>query len=137
MIDLTASLTGIDTNILVRYFIRDDPEQSKRADEVIARLTPDDPGFVTHVSLAELSWTLARTYKIPKSTRLAAVRALVEAEEIEFEDGEGVVRALTLAEDGADFADALIATTMEQFGVTGTVTFDRGAAAHLGWRLLE
>ncbi len=98
-------------------------------------LTIERPGMVSHVTLVELDWLLGRGYKISKEMRLAAVRALVEAEEIEFEDGEGVVRALTLAEEGADFADALIATTMEQFGVGEIVTFDRAAADRLGWRL--
>ncbi|MEQ6898142.1 type II toxin-antitoxin system VapC family toxin [Microbacterium sp. KR10-403] len=136
MIGLDASLTGLDTNVLARYVVRDDPAQYEAAAAVIATLTPDSPGLITHVSLAELSWTLARTYKMSKEARLAIVRALIQADEIEFEDGEGVVRALALAEDGADFADALIATTMELFGADRVVTFDKAAAKHLGWELL-
>ena len=46
------------------------------------------------------------------------------------------MRALTLAEEGADFADALIQGNMELIGADETVTFDRDAAARLGWRLL-
>nr|WP_274638466.1 type II toxin-antitoxin system VapC family toxin [Microbacterium bovistercoris] len=125
----------MDANVLARYFLRDDDVQLPIARRLMTSLTIERPGMVSHVTLVELDWLLGRGYKISKEMRLAAVRALVEAEEIEFEDGEGVVRALTLAEEGADFADALIATTMEQFGVGEIVTFDRAAADRLGWRL--
>lgn len=80
---------------------------------------------------------LARGRRFEKITCLSVIRRLIESETLEFDDGEGVVRALHLAEDGADFADALIHETMQQFGTTETVTFDRGAAEKLGWRLLE
>ncbi|MFT4259874.1 hypothetical protein [Microbacterium sp.] len=46
------------------------------------------------------------------------------------------MRALAFAEEGADFADALINSTMEQFGAAETVTFDKSASERLGWRLL-
>ncbi|WP_210413924.1 hypothetical protein [Protaetiibacter larvae] len=46
------------------------------------------------------------------------------------------MRALALAEEGADFADALIAASGELFGVRETVTFDRAAARRLGWTSL-
>ncbi len=49
---------------------------------------------------------------------------------------EGLVRALDLAEGGADFGDALVQGAVELFGVRETVTFDRAAARELGWRLL-
>jgi predicted nucleic-acid-binding protein len=45
--------------------------------------------------------------------------------------------ALHLAEAGADFADALIHQTTEQFGASTTITFDKKAAEALGWTLLE
>ncbi|GAB2551080.1 hypothetical protein [Leucobacter ruminantium] len=59
-----------------------------------------------------------------------------ESEVLEFDDGEGVVRALTLAEQSADFGDALIAGAMGLFGVDRVVAFDRRAASRLGWALL-
>ncbi|MEI3844678.1 MULTISPECIES: PIN domain-containing protein [unclassified Microbacterium] len=129
-------LVGLDTNVIVRYLVRDDEQQFEAAAEVIESLTAERPGFVTTVTLAELYWVLRRAYRIPRSDCLTAIRRLVEIEVFEFEDGEGVVRALDLAGDGADLADALIQTTFQQFGAIEAVTFDRGAAQSMGWRLI-
>lgn len=80
---------------------------------------------------------LSRSMKLPREKCLALIRGLIETDVIEFDDGESIVRALALAEEGADFAEALIEGTMELFGTTETVTFDKAASQHLGWRLLE
>ncbi|WP_448003756.1 PIN domain-containing protein [Agromyces bauzanensis] len=136
MIGLDARLVGVDTNVLLRYLLKDDPEQYGVAAEFFDSLTPEAPGFLTQVSLVETYWVLRRGRKMSRDTCLAVMRALVETDALEFDDGESVVRALNLAEEGADFADALIEGTMELFGVTETVTFDRSAAERLGWRVL-
>ncbi|UFU01848.1 type II toxin-antitoxin system VapC family toxin [Ruania suaedae] len=129
-------LVGIDTNVLLRYLLRDDDHQFRLADEVFGSLTAQEPGFITHVTLAEVYWVLTRSVRLHRARSLAVIRQLVETDCLEFEDGETVVRALDLAEQGADFPDALIQGSMEQFGATETVTFDRKAADSLGWRLL-
>lgn len=51
-------------------------------------------------------------------------------------DTNVLVRALLLAEEGADFPDALIHTSFEQSQCGEAVTFDRRAASRFGWRLL-
>ncbi|WP_068396818.1 PIN domain-containing protein [Kribbia dieselivorans] len=129
-------MTGLDTNVLIRFLVRDDEVQFAAAAEVMASLTPAEPGFITQVTLVELYWVLARGYQYPREACLAAIGQLVTTASLEFDDGEGVVRALTLAEDGADFPDALIQSAMELFAIGTTVTFDRRAARSLGWRLL-
>ena len=127
---------GVDTNVLLRVLLNDDPVQSPIAAAVFRGFSKRAPGFITQVTLAETYWVLERGKRLPRETCLLAIRRLVETESLEFDDGEGVVRALTLAEAGADFADALIQGAMELFGIEETVTFDRGAAQRLGWRLL-
>lgn len=129
-------MTGLDTNVLVRFLVRDDEDQFAAAAEVMAGLTPSRPGFVTQVTLVELYWVLTRAYDYPRAACLTAIGQLVAARSLEFDDGEGVVRALMLAEEGADFADALIQGAMELFGAGETVTFDRRAARSLWWTLL-
>lgn len=130
-------LTGIDTNVLLRVLLQDDPVQGPIAARFFRELGTDSPGFITQVTLAETYWVLARAKRLPRATCLAVIRRLVETEVLEFDDGESVVRALSLAEAGADFADALIQGAMELFGVDETVTFDRAAAERLGWTLLD
>lgn len=137
MTESRSRLTGIDTNVLLRVLLQDDPVQGPIAARVFRGLTPHSPGFVTQVTLAETYWVLARAKRLPRATCLAVIRRLVETESLEFDDGEGVVRALSLAEAGAGFTDALIQGAMELFGVDETVTFDRAAAERLGWTLLD
>ncbi|ALJ22207.1 PIN domain-containing protein [Microbacterium sp. No. 7] len=129
-------LTGIDTNVILRAVLQDDPAQTPHAEGLLRSLTTEHRGFVTQVTLAEVYWVIARSKHYSRDACLALIRRLVETEVLEFDDGESVVRALGLAEDGADFADALIQGTMELFGTSETVTFDRDAADRLGWRLL-
>lgn len=129
-------MTGIDTNVMLRAVLHDDPVQSPVAAALFRSLTREAPGFITQVSLAEFYWVLSRSQRMPRDECLKVIRSLIETEVLEFDDGETVVRALSLAEEGADFADAIIEGTMNLFGTTETVTFDHDAAERLGWRLL-
>ena len=130
-------MIGIDTNVLIRYTVRDDEDAYSLASAVMRDLTPEDPGFITQVVIAEFHWVLRSRYGFDRKSCLSVIRGLVQSDALEFDDGEGVVRALTLAEAGADFADGLIQGANELFGIAETVTLDRRAAQRLGWRLLE
>lgn len=130
------TLTGLDTNVVLRALLQDDDDHSPIAARVFRSFTPENRGFITQVTLAEVHWILSRSMQLSRRECLTVIRMLVESEALEFDDGEGVVRALTLAEQGADFGDALIAGAMELFGVDRVVTFDRKAAARLGWEQL-
>lgn len=79
---------------------------------------------------------LRKSYAVDRESILAVIRGLVETPAFEFEDGESVVRALALAAEGADFADALIQGSAELSGIPETVTLDSDASRRLGWRLL-
>lgn len=131
-----ARLIGIDTNVLLRAILQDDPRQTPEAEKLFRSLTTERRGFITQLTLAETYWVLSRAKRLSRQDCLTVIRRLVETDVLEFDDGESVVRALTLAEEGADFGDALIEGTMELFGVDETVTFDRQAADRIGWRLL-
>ncbi|MFT4231463.1 MAG: type II toxin-antitoxin system VapC family toxin [Leucobacter sp.] len=129
--------TGLDANVLLRVMVRDDSEQYRMASELLKSLTPERPGFITQAVLVEVYWNMRRGYRVPVSDCLDAIQLLTRLPSIEFDDGEGVVRALALAREGADFPDALTHTSFEQFQCDGAVTFDRKAARRLGWRLLD
>lgn len=133
---MTESVTGIDTNVLLRYITRDNQAQYAVASALLKSLTRQNPGFITIVTMAELYWVLKNSYRFDKRSCLNVIRGLLESDAYEFDDGEGVARALELAENGADFADGLIQGTMELYGIPETVTFDQAASRKLGWRLL-
>ncbi len=130
-------LICLDTNILLRVFLNDDPAQSSIARQFLSSLKRERPGFITFVTLAEIYWVLSARKGVTKAMCLETLRRLASTPVFEFEDGEGFVQALSLAEAGADFSDALIHVTAQQFIATETITFDRKAARQLGWRLLE
>lgn len=130
-------MIGLDTNVLVRYLMRDDEGQTRLADSVIDALGPGE-GFVPLLVLAELHWTLVRAYGLQRQQSAAAVTALVAAAEIDVESPELVHAALRLAAArGADFADAVIAGSAAAAGCSAIVTFDRGAARSAGMTLLH
>ena len=129
-------MIGLDTNVLLRWLLRDDEQQAARADELITSLSRQRRGFVSQASLIELHAVLTRSLKLPKTQVLDVLERLLELDELEFEDGEGVWRSVVLARGGADFPDALIADVGHLFGCDATVTFDRRAARYAGMTLL-
>ncbi len=133
-----ATYIGIDTNVLLRFLLRDDLEQYEAARQVFAGFSPEHRGFITQITLAETYWVLSRSIRLSRDECLTIIRHLFESDSIEFDDGEGVARALVFAEDHyADFGDALIQGTMELFGIDRIVTFDKRASDRLGWELLN
>lgn len=130
-------MTGLDTNVLLRAFVSNNDPHEPLAIAMLRSLSRDQPGFIAHTTLVEFYWSLRRGYRIPKPECLRIIRRLASSPVIEFDEGEGVARALILAEEGADFPDALIHTTFEQFQCDEAVTFDQKAADRFGWRLLD
>ena len=57
-------MIGLDTNVLLRYLAQDDPKQSARATEIVERrLTEQEPGFVSLVTILEVVWVLKSLFK--------------------------------------------------------------------------
>lgn len=131
-------MIGVDTNVLVRYFAQDDGVQSPIASRFIEALTPDEPGYVSAVVLAELSWVLSRVYRSPREIIARTVETLLRARELVVENAEAAYHALaTYQTTKVEFADALIAHSDRLAGCAETVTFDRAASAGGGMRLLS
>lgn len=124
-------MIALDTNVLVRYIVQDDPAQAAAASRLIeSHCTSEEPGLVATIVLCELNWVLARGYGYSRAQVAAVVRAILAAEELEVEAPELAWRALRLFEDGkADLADDLIGAANRERGAVTTFTFDRVAAA--------
>lgn len=130
-------MIGLDTNVLVRYVVVDDPVQVPLVRELMESLTPADPAFVSLVTLVELTWVLRRGYGLSTADVRTVVDSLLSAKELVVERAELVARALTeSAGAGSDVADALVAGLGRTAGCSETVTFDRRAARLPGMRLL-
>jgi predicted nucleic-acid-binding protein len=125
-------MPGLDTNVLVRWLVQDDERQSNRAYALFesartGRFTLFVPSTVT----LELEWVLRSRYQFDKTTVLGAFNALLETQEIEFQDEAALERALHLYRRvAADFADCLHAGACAMLARAPLLTFD-AKAAHL------
>ena len=121
-------MIGLDTNVLVRYIMQDDPRQSPRATRLMEGLQADQPGFVPVVALLELVWVLSGSYGLDRAQVAAVLSTLLRSKELVLDRAELVSQAITrYSAHGADFADALIERIATAAGCTATMTFDAGA----------
>lgn len=123
-------MAGLDTNVLVRWIVDDDPRQSVR----VQRLFEDAheqgvPLFVPSTVILELEWVLRSRYKFNKSTVLSTFNALLETQELEFQDEPALERALAFyRQNSVDFADCVHAGQCGLAGCVPMITFDDAAA---------
>ncbi len=130
-------MTGLDTNVLARFFAQDDPDQCRRADEFLQSLSPENPGFVSLVVLAELVWVLLRRYSATKSQLIQCLNQLLDSPEVVLEGQTAVTQALRRFTGAkVDFVDCLIERCGYSAGCGETVTFDVNASAAAGMTLL-
>jgi predicted nucleic-acid-binding protein len=119
---------AVDTNVLVRAVMRDDPRQADIAAQVLieARLIA-----VALPCLCEFVWVLLRVYRLQPSDVAAAIRALLAATNVEV-NRPAVEAGLAVLEAGGDFADGVIAYEGSWLGGDTFVSFDKKAVALLG-----
>lgn len=131
-------MIGLDTNVLVRYIMQDDPKQSPKATALIESLNFDNPGYITMVSVVELYWVLTSSYELQGQQFAQALEAILRTKQLMVERADQVMRALRLFGDGkADFADCLIERSAAVAGCDKTMTFDVGASKHAGMALIS
>lgn len=71
-------MIGLDTNVLVRYIVQDEPAQARSATQLIERvLTPEHPGFVNYVVICELVWVLESAYGFARAQIIPVLRQLL------------------------------------------------------------
>jgi predicted nucleic-acid-binding protein len=118
---------AVDTNVLIRAVVRDDPAQAKVAAKV---LTDAELIAVATPCLCEFVWVLLRVYDLQPSDAAAAIRALLAAANVET-NRPAVDAGLTALEAGGDFADGVIAYEGNWLGGEAFVSFDKQAVALL------
>jgi predicted nucleic-acid-binding protein len=116
---------ALDTNVLVRYFLQDDPVQSPIANRLVESLTQDDPGFLSREVLVELFWVLERKFRLPRSEIVELLRTIADLQIWRIEAPERFVSAIMrYKRGGAGFADQMIRLASKDAGCVGLVTFD-------------
>jgi predicted nucleic-acid-binding protein len=130
-------MIGLDTNVLVRYIMQDDPKQSPRATRLVESLTSEQPGFVPLLAIVELVWVLSSSYGLTRDQLVEALDLLLRSKEIVVDRADLVLQAQRrFAKGGADFSDCLIERIAQAHGCDATMTFDAGAAKAAGMTLV-
>jgi len=131
-------MTGIDSNILVRYIVQDDIEQARKATRLIeSKCNVQSPGYINIIVLCELVWVLKRAYGYKKRVIVDVLSTLLSVQEIRVERSAEVSIALEAFASGkADFVDYLIAVINNQKGCDFTYTLDGAAAQYKGFKKL-
>ena len=131
-------MTGLDTNVLVRYLTRDDAEQYRRAKVFLESTCTDaNPGYVNTVVLCELAWVLKAAYGATRADVVRVLEQLLLTRQIRVAERDAVLDALEAYRAGtADFADCLIGILNQQAHCTTTATFDEAAGRLNAFTLL-
>jgi predicted nucleic-acid-binding protein len=121
-------MIGLDTNVLLRLFIEDDPAQSDRARRFVNAAAADEPCIVNPVVLAEFAWTLARNFKIRRQEVARLIEGVLSMDDLEVPFRRAAESALNAYRSGkADFPDYFLAKIDVELGRASTATFDRAA----------
>ncbi len=127
-------MTGLDTNVLLRYLVRDEPTQAARATRELER---DERFLVGSIVLCELVWVLETGYGLPRRDIVATLEKVLATAQFEIEGKDLALAALDdFRRSTADFSDCLLGRRNRAAGAAETVTFDRGLRDLGGFRLL-
>lgn len=115
-------MRAIDTDVLVRLIIRDEPAQVEKAEAFVAQ-----GAWVSQVVFAETVWVLESVYGLSRRQVATVVAMLVEHDRLTLQDEDAIRRAHAEFErDGAaGFTDCLIVEAARKAGHIPVGTFDR------------
>lgn len=122
----TVKITA-DTNILVRAVTQDDPVQGPSARKLV---TEAELLAITLPALCEMCWVLRRSYKFENNDVAAAIRLLLDADNVAL-DRPPIEAGLAVLDAGGDFADGVIAHEGQWLGGETFVSFDKKAVGLL------
>lgn len=131
-------MIAVDTNVLLRYLLQDDPDQARKASKLIKG---KERVLITDAVLVETLWTLkGKKYQQKKPALASVIQALIKEPNLRFENNQVIWLALNdyrkakpVKGKDADFSDALIVNKSKlvarQLGeeLKGFYTFDVAA----------
>lgn len=131
-------MIALDTNVLVRFLVRDDEAQAARARRLIETCAETGEAcLVSNPVLCELEWVLESVYHASRAEVASAVQALLGMPPFQVEDAPVTERALRMYSKGkGDFSDLLLGQVGRTRGARTTYTFDRDLRKAEGFTLL-
>jgi predicted nucleic-acid-binding protein len=131
-------LIGLDTNLVLRYLLQDDPRQSRQVNELVDhRLSETDRGFINLATVLEIVWVLRSYFQRTPAEIAAHVEHLLVVDSFEVQNEQQVFEAAyALKHATGEFEDALIGALNAWAGCSHTFTFDKKAARIDHFKLL-
>ena len=126
----------LDTNLVVRLLIGDDPQQTPIAEQAFLDAIASGGVYLPDVVLAEVAWVL-RGYDLERTTRYQLLERLVRTRGVAVDDIDAVIDALEQFRLGGDLADQLILARAAATRALPVLSFDRRFAASAGVELLR
>jgi predicted nucleic-acid-binding protein len=97
-------MIAVDTNILVRYVVNDDPVQAQQAKALLKNTSAI---FIAKTTLLECEWVLRSAYKLPRESILHSLLTICGLPNVSIENAWQVAQTCELYRNGLDSADAL------------------------------
>ncbi|NCD35101.1 MAG: PIN domain-containing protein [Spartobacteria bacterium] len=120
-------MIGLDTNVLVRFLVQDDPDQCALVDQYIDAASQRGECFIiSPVVLCELVWVLETAYDCTRLEVAEALEVILRTSQFDFIDKKSLWDAWHDYNNGkADFSDYYIGRNYRQAGADTTLTFDK------------
>ena len=115
----------VDTNILVRAAVQDDPAQAKKAVRLLKQATVI---AVPLPVLCEYVWVLKSGYGYSRQEISQSIKLLIKAANVSV-NRHAVETGLAVFDAGGDFADGVIALEGQRLGADEFVSFDKKAVS--------
>ena len=96
-------MRAVDTNVLARYYLHDDPAQARLAGRILSA----GDVFVPKTVVLELEWVLRSVAGQPAGKVAECIAHLIALPGVTVEDHNQIEAALRHCRRGIDFADAL------------------------------
>jgi len=118
-------MRAVDTNVLVRLIVRDEPNQVRAAEEFVAK-----GAWVSHLVLAESLWVLDSVFELSRKQMTVAVEMLLNHRDLTLQDADVVTSALEhfRTRPGVGFSDCLVLEIARKAGHLPIGSFDRDFA---------
>jgi predicted nucleic-acid-binding protein len=132
-------MKALDTNVLVRFLVKDDEPQAKKVYTLFKQAEADKNYFyVPLLVVLETIWVLDSVYEIPRKAILDSVNEILLMPILKFEAQPTIKRFIFLArENKIDLSDVLIACTAKISGCEKILTFDKKASKFEFFELIE
>jgi predicted nucleic-acid-binding protein len=126
----------IDTNVLLRFLIGDDPAKAVRANALMERVERGEEAVdIPDEVLTETVWTLESFYKVPRTEVAQSLTGLLNLSGVHSRQRDVLVQALQdYANSNADFVDCMLAARSRHRRIP-VYTFDETdfKKLHVAW----